>query len=238
MREVYLLLKTESRFDVVILSLQHLGTTTDAMLALQAISRYLDDKLSLEKVAVKTVDDFYRRFKKGVLIKPLILILDEFDALPENAISELVGVFRNIYISRQYQSDKPSADKDYLLHGVALIGVRAVLGVENVTGSPFNVQRSLHVPNLSFVEVDNLFKWYERESGQPINPEVVTRIWYELNVASSVTSFQGQSGLTCWFGELLTETYNQATDQPITISDFEDVYADMSSIYKPIDIGC
>ncbi|OAD19561.1 hypothetical protein THIOM_004793, partial [Candidatus Thiomargarita nelsonii] len=64
MREVYLLLKTESRFDVVILSLQHLGTTTDAMLALQAISRYLDDKLSLEKVAVKTVDDFYRRFKK------------------------------------------------------------------------------------------------------------------------------------------------------------------------------
>jgi hypothetical protein len=39
-------------------------------------------------------------------------------------------------------------------------------------------------------------------------------------------SFKGQPGLTCWFGELLTETYNQATDQPITMTLFEGVYAD------------
>jgi hypothetical protein len=36
---------------------------------------------------------------------------------------------------------------------MALIGVRAVLGVENVKGSPFNVQRSVHIPNLTHDEV-------------------------------------------------------------------------------------
>jgi len=39
-------------------------------------------------------------------------------------------------------------------------------------------------------------------------------------------SFKGQPGLTCWFGELLTETYNQATEQSITMAHFEGVYAD------------
>jgi hypothetical protein len=43
----------------------------------------------------------------------------------------------------------PRPRKDYLLHGMALIGVRAVLGVENVKGSPFNVQRSVHIPEFN-----------------------------------------------------------------------------------------
>jgi hypothetical protein len=72
-------------------------------------------------------------------------------------------------------------------------------------------------PNLTHDEVVYLFNWYQQEKGQSIEPDVIERIWYE---------FQGQPGLTCWFGELLTETYNQATDQPITMSYFEGVYAD------------
>ena len=71
-------------------------------------------------------------------------------------------------------------------------------------------------PNLRFSEVVQLFSWYQQERGQLIEPEVVERIWYE---------FQGQPGLTGWIGELLTETYNQAPDQPITMAHFEGVYA-------------
>jgi hypothetical protein len=156
-------------------------------------------------------------FKRKTLAKPLLLILDEFDALDPAAISGLVGVFRHIYNTRQNQAGKSTAEKDYLLHGMALIGVRAVLGVENVKGSPFNVQRSVHIPNLTYDEVVYLFNWYQQESKQFIESDVIDRIWYE---------FQGQPGLTCWFGELLTETYNQATEQPITMSYFEGVYAD------------
>jgi hypothetical protein len=61
-----------------------------------------------------------------------------------------------------------------------------------------------------------LFDWYQREQKQKIESDVVERIWYE---------FKGQPGLTCWFGELLTETYNTAPSQPITMALFEGVYA-------------
>jgi hypothetical protein len=216
MREVVLTLQQENQFDVVILPLQHLSNVTDVNRVAQVLGRELMEKLSLEKLDINTLEDFRLLFKRETLRKPLILILDEFDGLQEPVIALLVGFFRNIYTARQNQTDKSTAEKDYLLHSMALIGVRTVLGVENVKGSPFNVQRSLHIPNLTHDEVTYLFNCYQEESGQSIEAEVVERIWYE---------FQGQPGLTGWFGELLTETYNKATDKPITIEHFEGIYA-------------
>jgi len=63
---------------------------------------------------------------------------------------------------------KKSSEKSSLSHGLALIGVRGVLGIENVTGSPFNIQRSLHIPNLTFDEVRHMFDWYAEENGQSV----------------------------------------------------------------------
>jgi hypothetical protein len=216
MAEVFSTLKQETQFDVVILSLQYLHEITDVNQVAQLIVRELMKQLNLEKdITIETLEDFYLLFERGTLNKPLILILDEFDTLSETAITRLVNIFRHIYNTRRNQADKPSAEKNYLLHSLALIGVRAVLGVGNVRGSPFNVQRSVHIPNLTHDEVAYLFNGYQRESGQSIQLEVIERIWYE---------FQGQPGLTCWFGELLTETYNQNTAQPITMANFEEVY--------------
>ena len=132
-----------------------------------------------------------------------------------------MGVFRHVYTSRRNQIDKNTADKDYLLHGLALIGVRSVLGIENLKGSPFNVQRSVHIPNLTYEEVKYLFHCYQRESGQAIESEVIERIWYE---------FEGQPGLTCWMGELLTETYNKTPDQPIGLEGFVRAYGAASDL--------
>ncbi|MCP4155198.1 MAG: hypothetical protein GY757_46160 [bacterium] len=131
----------------------------------------------------------------------------------------MVSAFRNIHINRLDQKDKVTHEKKYLLHGVALIGVRSVLGIENIKGSPFNVQRSLHVPNLSHDEVTGLFRWYEKESGQKVEQGVIDRLYNET---------MGQPGLTCWFGELLTEGfegYGPDKTQPLTLKEFEIVYA-------------
>src|SRR5262249_24967672 len=86
------------------------------------------------------------RSRHGVFDRPLLPLVDEFDSPPPAVIDRLVGLFRAMYLDR----------KSYLLHGLALIGVRAVLGVDG-RGSPFNVQRSLHVPNLSAEEVAGMF---------------------------------------------------------------------------------
>jgi hypothetical protein len=216
MQEVFFKLQQNTQFDVVILPLQHLGSVTDVNRAAQLIAQELMENLGLENLSINTLEDFHLLFKQGTLSKPLILILDEFDSLPETVIAELVSVFRNIYHRCRSQTDKPTAEKNYLLHSMSLCGVRAVLGIENVKGSPFNVQRSVQIPNLTQDEVTDLFNQYQQESGQSIEPEVVERIWSE---------FQGQPGLTCWFGEVLTETYNKATNQPITMAHFNGVYA-------------
>lgn len=158
-------------------------------------------------------------FEKAHFSRPLILIIDEFDALEERFINRFANEFRDMYISRQNQADRASGQKSCLLHGLALIGVRSVLGIENITGSPFNVQRSLPIPNLSPEETQGLFHWYEKESGQPVEPAVIAQVFYQTG---------GQPGLTCWLGELLTEGfdgYQAEKNKPIGLDDFRLVFA-------------
>ncbi|HOT93494.1 MAG TPA: AAA-like domain-containing protein [Anaerolineae bacterium] len=216
MQRVLWRLQADDRFDVLKINLEHLKQATDVVAVIADIAREIVKSLQLADYEVRAPQDFYRVFERGVLHKPLILILDEFDALCEEAIAAIAGVFRNVYVRRNDQGNLPSGERDYLLHAVALIGVRAVLGVENPRGSPFNVQRSLHIPNLTADEVRGMYHWYERESGQPLAPEVIERVFYET---------QGQPGLVSWLGELLTETYNPRPDQPLTMAHFEGVYS-------------
>ncbi len=218
MQQILAGLQTEprySRFQVLKINLEHLKMAQDVNRIAQVIAAEIIERLELEPVVVNELSQFYNVFKRTVLKKPLILILDEFDALMEEAISGIVAVFRNIHNSRSDQFFKPTQEKDYLLHSVALIGVRAALGIENMRGSPFNVQRGLHIPNLTADEVTGMFRWYEQESGQQFEAGVMERVYYE---------FRGQPGLTCWFGELLTETYNKH-NPTITMRDFDIAYA-------------
>ena len=218
MREVLWRLWEDDRFEVLKLNLEHLKMMTDADKIAAAVGRDLIRKLNVENASVSGMDDFHTLFLNGVMKKPLILIMDEFDALTEEAIAGFAGTFRNIYNIRR-DDPAPSGQKEYLLHAAALIGVRAVLGVENAKGSPFNVQRSIHIPNLTCGEVSSMFEWYERESGQRVEPEVSDSVFRET---------RGQPGLVSWFGELLTEgTEEYVSDRtgPITGKNFEYVYA-------------
>ncbi len=144
--------------------------------------------------------------KKGVFDRPVILFIDEFDSLSPELIDRLVSRFRDIYITREA----------YNLHGLALIGVRAVLGVDSERGSPFNIQRSLHVENFTYDEVVDLYNQYIEESGQEIEEQVIDKVY-------EVTS--GQPGLVCWFGELLTEKYNPGKGKIIDLDVWRQVYS-------------
>jgi hypothetical protein len=216
MQQISLKLQQDHRFQVIQINLEHLKHKINVGEIINKIAQEIGEQLGKNFKGINAPDKFQEIFKKKVLTKPLILILDEFDALIEEAISALVSTFRNIYNHRLYEVNKPTEEKSYLLHGVALVGIRSVVGIENEKGSPFNVQRSLHIPNLTFEELKGMFCWYEKESGQKVEAGVIDRLFYETN---------GQPGLTCWFGELLTETYNLKKDKPITMTNFEEVYA-------------
>lgn len=207
MREVVHKIRNGGFFEVAIVSMQSAKEETSEEGILNFISSKLERFFGREFPEILEWKHLFKLFTDQVFEKPLILILDEFDALQENFINDFVNQFREIYLERTSASYTK-----IMLHGLALIGVRSVLGIENVSGSPFNVQRSLHIPKLTFAEVQSMFRDYERESGQPVEPAVVERVFGET---------RGQPGLVSWFGELLTETYNRDKERPITADDFD-----------------
>ncbi len=221
MQHVLFRLRKDPRFHVLKLNLEILKNEKNLSAILAVIAEEIGQGLNKTFKGIDNQKKFQEIFKKDVLDKPLILILDEFDALMEKGINTVVSTFRNIYIHRLDERDKPANEKTYLLHAVALIGVRSVLGIENQKGSPFNVQRSLHIPDLTHEEVKEMFHWYEKESRQTIEPEIIDRLFYETN---------GQPGLTCWFGELLTETYNTDKSASITMKQFKYAYKNASDV--------
>ena len=228
MQQILWILQKNERFDVLKINLEHLKMEEDANQILSGIGEEiltdLNTDLNKDKIIIDSAKKFQAIFENKILNKPLILILDEFDALAEDAISAIVGVFRNIYNINRDQSHLPVKERKYLLRSVALIGVRSVLGIENAKGSPFNVQRSLHIPNLTFEEVEGMFRRHETESGQRVDQEVIERLYYET---------KGQPGLTCWFGELLTEGWEEfrvTADMPMDMKLFNEAYAAASQI--------
>jgi hypothetical protein len=164
-------------------------------------------KLNIDVGPLTNWDEWLELFKKrtGILKKPFILIIDEFDKLPSEIIDQVVSMFRDMYLTRD----------EYLLHGLALVGVRAVLGVDSKKGSPFNVQRSIHIPNLTFAEVQKMFGDYQAESGQNVDSKVIQHLYETTN---------GQPGLIGWFGELLTEKYNEDTTKTIDMNQWKRIY--------------
>lgn len=216
MQQVLYRLKKETRFDIVKIDLQDLEDVTNVTEIINSTAENIGKQLGKDFSGIRSQREFGKIFEKGTLDNPLILIIDEFDSLTAKAIQSMVRVFRKIYSVRRDEIHQPTEQKSYLLHSVALIGIRSVLGIENKTGSPFNVQRSVHIPDLTYEEVKDMFLWYEKESGQEFQAAVIDRLYYET---------RGQPGLTCWFGELLTETYNEDKSKPITLYNMEEVLA-------------
>jgi hypothetical protein len=197
------------RFRVGALSMQGLLMDADSDEAFfRAVPTMFQDGFSLALEAPQDWTGWLRIFRSdgGAFDRPLILLIDEFDALAPRLIDHVVTAFRRIYLDRDA----------YFLRGLALVGVRGVLGVDSPRGSPFNVQRSLHVPNLTQAEAKELFDQYQTESGQTVEPAVVDAVF-------EVT--RGQPGLVSWFGELCVEKYNPGPAQDITLATWRRVYA-------------
>lgn len=181
-------------------------THTGGIALPEALSEVLEKGLPGHP-AVKTWGEFTDLFSKskGLWQKPLILFIDEVDTTPALLLDLIVGRFGEMY---------PDRDSNHL-HGLALVGVSAVLGVDSERGSPFNIQRAMHVPNFTADEVTELFRQYQVESGQALNAEVVRRLYY-------VT--RGQPGLVGWFGELLTEKHNSNNKAAIDLNIWENTF--------------
>jgi len=139
--------------------------------------------------------------------RPLVLFLDEIDALQDQTLISTLRQLRNGYFERP-QSFPWS---------LALIGLRDVRDYKVASGgsdrlqtaSPFNIKlRSLSLENFTLEEVTLLYGQHHADTGQSFTPDVV-QLAYDLT--------QGQPWLVNALAYIVTEDLVQNRTEPITV---------------------
>jgi len=139
--------------------------------------------------------------KRGDNVKPIVLVIDEFEGIPDCVLSEVMHTFRQIYHQKE----------DHCLHSLLLVGVSTIAELVVYSASPFNITEELQIPYFTFAEVSGLINQYVAESGQAFEDNVITAIYENT---------QGQPGLVCALCSYLVEKLATSRSQPVTMEHY------------------
>ena len=169
------------------------GTPPDALIQL------LSDTALADHHAMRR---FFRHLARLLTPQQFVLIIDEFDGIPQAALSDFLHTLRHIYISGKPRSP----------HSVGIIGVKSIAQLNyDRSISPFNIQDEFHLPNFTLEQVQELLGQYTSEVGQAFVPEVIASIHKQT---------AGQPVLVNRFAQILTEELDIPKTDPITMTHF------------------
>ena len=152
-----------------------------------------------------------RRFFEGLgsLLEGqrFVVIIDEFDGIPQEAIRGFLHSLRHIYLSGRTRCP----------HSVGIVGVKSIIQLNyDRSVSPFNIQDEFHLPNFTRQQVQELFMQYTDEVGQAFAPQVIDALHRQT---------AGQPFLVNRFGQILTEALNIPKTEAITLEHFAKAHA-------------
>ena len=172
----------------------------------EALSRFLADTQLTNPHAMRR---FFRHLDRLITPQKFVLIIDEFDGIPQAALSDFLHTLRHIYIS-----GKPRCP-----HSVGIIGVKSISQLNyDRSISPFNIQDEFHLPNFFLEQVQELFGQYTDEVGQIFGPEVVAAIHKQT---------AGQPVLVNRFAQILTEELDIPKTEPIAMTHFSKAHGQL-----------
>ena len=170
----------------------------------EALSQLLADTKLTNHHAMRR---FFRHLERLLTPQKFVIVIDEFDGIPQDALSDFLHTLRHIYIS-----GKPRCP-----HSVGIIGVKSIAQLNyDRSISPFNIQDEFHLPNFTLEQVQELLTQYTDEVGQPFTPEVVASIHKQT---------AGQPVLVNRFAQILTEELDIPKTEPITMTHFSEAHA-------------
>jgi hypothetical protein len=199
-----LLSELEKDFTTVWISFENLKTA-EKVEFYQALNHKLQREFKKyqiqSEICIKNAISLEYFFEKNKESKPLVLVIDEFEGIPDPVLSELMHTFRQIYHQKEY----------YSLHSLCLVGVSTIAELVVSSASPFNIAEELQLPYFTETEVRSLIEQYVTESGQAFEDAVIKRIYENT---------YGQPGLVCALCSYLVEKL--ATDRhfPVTIEHY------------------
>ena len=134
--------------------------------------------------------------------KRVVLLIDEFDGIPQTVVSDFLYALRQIYLS----------DELHCPHSVGIVGVKSIAQLDyDSSVSPFNIQDEFRLPNFTLEQIQGLLGQYTDEVGQPFAPEVVESIHKQT---------AGQPVLVNRFAQILTKELDIPKTQTITSDHF------------------
>ena len=167
------------------------------------LSRFLESAEITEHISMRR---FFEDLGSLLEAQRFVMIIDEFDGIPQDAIRGFLHSLRHIYLS----------GRDRCPHSVGIVGVKSITQLNyDRSISPFNIQDEFKLPNFTFEQVQELFSQYTDEVGQPFTPEAIEAIHKQT---------AGQPVLVNRFAQILTEELDIPKSEPITMEHFSEAY--------------
>ncbi len=134
-------------------------------------------------------------------VNAIVLVIDEFEDIPESVLNEVMHTFRAMY-QKRYR---------HKLQSLILVGVSTMAELILTSASPFNVADELELPYFTLAEVEELTSQHTTETGQSFTDEVISTIYENT---------QGQPGLVNALCHYLVTEMVPDRNQPVTMDAF------------------
>ncbi|MXZ00734.1 AAA family ATPase, partial [Candidatus Poribacteria bacterium] len=171
-----------------------------------ALNRFLANAQITEPISMR---EFFEDLGGLLENRRFVVIIDEFDSIPRDAIRGFLHSLRQIYLSRRTRCP----------HSLGIIGVKDITQLNyDRSISPFNIQDEFKLPNFTPEQVEELLSQYTDEVGQPFTPETVAAIHKQT---------AGQPVLVNRFAQILTEEMDIPKSEPITMEHFFQAHAQL-----------
>ncbi len=172
----------------------------------KALINFLDDTKLTNAFSMRR---FFNKFERFLKNRKVLLIIDEFDGMPRDAVSGFLNALRHIYLS----------DELHCPYSVGIIGVKSIAQLNyDRSISPFNIQDDFSLPNFTLEQVHELLSQYTEEVGQSFAMEVVEMLHKQTG---------GQPFLVNRFAQILTDELNIPKTEPIRMEHFLTAHAQM-----------
>ena len=180
----------------------------------QQLMQFLEDTKISDHVAMRR---FFRQLSRllsdelSTSLPPrFVLIIDEFDGIPQAAVSDFLHTLRRIYLTGR------DARSPY---SVGIVGVKNITQLNyDRSISPFNIQDEFTLPNFTAAQVRELLSQYTEEVGQAFAPEVIDLLHKQT---------AGQPFLVNRCAQILTAELDIPKTDTIQIHHFSQAYTEL-----------
>ena len=166
-----------------------------------ALTQFLENATLTDHFALR---DFFCELPSVLDARRVVLVIDEFDGIPQAVLSDFLYTLRDIYLEDSTRARCP--------YSVGIVGVKSITQLNyDRTISPFNIQDEFALPNFTMAQVAELLEQYTAEVGQAFAPDVIELLHRQT---------AGQPFLVNRLAQLLTAEMDIPKTETITLAHF------------------